>query len=263
MKCQVIVNKEISPGYYKLVLVGGGIAAKAKPGQFVMLQINESCDPLLRRPFALHRWWEAGEIEIIYQVVGKGTSLMSQLCAGEKVDVLGPLGRGFWLPVPFTAPILLAAGSIGMAPLFAFVEDLVSKNIFRPNQIILLIGGKTRHDILALSDFIELGVKIKIATEDGSLGEKGLVTDIMENYLKTSASPVFACGPHGMLQAVASLCQQYKAPCQVSMEALMACGVGACQGCVIKTKDEKEDFTYKRVCREGPVFDAKDIIWET
>ncbi|MBI5788244.1 MAG: dihydroorotate dehydrogenase electron transfer subunit [Candidatus Schekmanbacteria bacterium] len=261
MKCRVITNKQLNPRYYKLTVLAKEIADQAQPGQFVMLQVNSGFDPLLRRPFAIHRWWDGGEIEILYQIAGKGTRLLSQLCAGAVVDILGPLGKGFSLPLTGVRPFLLVAGSIGVAPLLPLAQDLISKQVLTPNQITLLAGGKSQADILAVQEFGDLGVRVKICTEDGSFGQKGLVTDLLAPLLQTAPSPVFACGPTGMLKAVAELCRQYQTPCQVSLEAAMACGVGACQGCVVKTQAEHADFKFQRVCCEGPVFEAEKVIW--
>lgn len=261
MEYTVISNQQISEQYYKLTLAAEQIAAQAKAGQFVMLQVNKGYDPLLRRPFALHRWHSNGEIEILYQVRGKGTTLMTQLCPGEYVDILGPLGNGFWLPEDMPQ-VILVAGAIGVAPLLAWAQELLNKHGVFAKQILVMLGGRTRDDLLAVSDFAALGIDVRVITEDGSLGQAGLVTELLENYLQSFPAPIFACGPSGMLKAVTVLAQQYDVPCQLSLEAFMACGVGACQGCVIKTKDGQGGFAYQRVCKEGPVFEAKDIIWE-
>ncbi len=262
MKCRVISNQQINCCYYKLILAGAETASMAEAGQFVMLRVNNGYDPLLRRPFAIHRYCRlSGQFEIMYQVVGRGTALMSQIPAGGQVDVLGPLGNGFRVPETAEAKFILVGGAIGVAPLLALAEDLIKNRGFDPGQLAVIIGGKSRTDILALSDFAALGIDVQVTTEDGSLGRAGLVTNPLADILQRDINrAVFACGPTGMLKAVAKLSREQSAPCQLSLEALMACGVGACQGCVIKTKDG-DGFAYRRVCHEGPVFDANEIVW--
>ena len=260
MESLVSANQKLSSQYYRLSLRAAAISRRARPGQFVMLQVNRDYDPLLRRPFALHSWDDKGNFQILYRLVGRGTALMTQLQPGDVIDVLGPLGNGFHLREPDRGAIL-AAGAIGVAPLLPWARQLLEQQRIPPAKIKVLIGGRSRSDILCLPEFRALGIQSLPSTEDGSLGRTGLLTAVLEEVLSQNPAPVFACGPAGMLRAVSLLGARYNVSCQISMEALMACGVGACQGCVIKTR-KGGGFAYQRVCKEGPVFESKDILWE-
>jgi dihydroorotate dehydrogenase electron transfer subunit len=238
----------------------------ARPGQFVMVRVFDAIDPLLRRPFGI---FDVGVqpasftggadipfLEILYKVVGKGTELLSTLHSGDHLDLLAPLGTGFIIdPVP-TAPILVGGG-IGLAPLYYLAKQLVSRTDVR-----LFAGGRTKEDILCITEFERLGVETYVATDDGTLGEQGFVTNVLSRALDAGAS-LYACGPMPMLGAVAALAEKADIPCQVSLEAYMACGVGACLGCVIPGKDHSSlTPDYRCVCKEGPVFDYRELSWE-
>lgn len=217
-----------------------------------MIRVAEGIEPLLRRPFSIHRMaaGESGEFEILFRVVGEGTRRLASTHVGERVDVLAPLGRGFRLG---TERPLLVGGGVGVAPLLFLAETLLAGGT-APK---LLLGGRSDRDVLCHDDFSCLAVPYALATEDGSLGEPGLVTLLLERELAGACAGVYACGPLPMLAAVAELCRRESVPCQVSMEAHMACGVGACLGCVVPGVAEP----YLRVCKEGPVFDAGEVDW--
>jgi dihydroorotate dehydrogenase electron transfer subunit len=227
----------------------------AEPGQFVMVKVSDGIDPLLRRPFSIHRvpGAESGEFEILFRAVGSGTRLLARAHLGDRLAVLAPLGRGF--RVSGRRP-LLVGGGIGVAPLLFLAERFLERGA-RPK---LLLGGRRDRDILCHDDFACLAVPFALATEDGSLGEPGLVTRLLEKELARNggADAVFACGPTPMLAAIAGICARAGVPCQLSMEAHMACGVGACLGCVVKGAS----VAYLRVCKEGPVFDAEELSWD-
>lgn len=182
---------------------------------------------------------------------------MSSLHEGDRVEVLGPLGRGFDPGDPETEKILVGGG-IGLVPLFMLAEELV-----RSNKVRLLMGGRTRDDILAVTEFERLGVETYVSTDDGSLGEEGLVTQVLVRKLaKHPRAAVYACGPMPMIEAVRQVCAERGVPLQVSLEALMACGVGACLGCVVKGAGHSEkDPRYLCTCKEGPVFRAEQLDW--
>ncbi len=256
MQANVLDNIELAPHYYRLSLHCPPLAHSVKPGQFVMLKVSQAYDPLLRRPFSIHR--VDGElVQILYQVVGKGTKLMSQLRPGEALDVLGPLGNGFGLQAGIKQAILVGGG-VGVAPLLFWAQELGRQKI----KLLVFVGGKNRVDLLALDDFRQLGARLYLATEDGTAGYSGRVTDIVADYLSsgesTAATAVFACGPKGMLAHIAGLAERYVLPCQLSLDVVMACGVGACMGCVVKSSHAGD---YIRVCKEGPVFEAARIAW--
>jgi len=267
-KTRILANQEIAPGYWRMRIQAPGAVADCKPGQFLMFRVQLSLLPLLRRPFGIFRTgFQPSDVdglppveylEILYKVVGQGTAMMSELHQGDRVEILGPLGRGFSAGATGREKILVGGG-IGLVPLFMLAQDLVEKNRVR-----LLMGGRTRDDIIAITEFERLGVETYTATEDGSLGEQGLVTDVLEAKLKEiGEADVFACGPMPMLQAVQKICARYEAPLQVSLEALMACGVGACLGCVVKGAGHSEQTPrYLCTCKEGPVFRAEQLDWD-
>lgn len=237
--------------FHLLTLLSPAIAAKVKPGQFVMLRVRTQLDPLLRRPFSIF-WQEEETISLLYKVVGKGTHLMSQWQVGQEVSVLGPLGQGFR---PLSgSPQWLVAGGAGIAPLFFLAKQLRQKNI--SFQVLWGLRYRVAQELIA---FLKqhLGNLI-IYTEDGSLGYQGLVTAGVESLSqKEYPKAVYACGPMPMLKALYFWTKKANISLQVSLEAYMGCGVGACLGCVIETK-----AGYKKVCQEGPVFNAEEIQWE-
>lgn len=257
MQADILDNNELAPSYYKLTLQCPVLAHSVNPGQFIMLKVSEAYDPLLRRPFSIHRV-DGEQVQLLYQVVGKGTQLMSQMRPGEVLDVLGPLGNGFTLQ-PGIAQAMLIGGGVGVAPLLFWAQELVRHKL----KLLLFIGGKNKADLLAVEDFRQLGAQLYLATEDGSAGHTGKVTETVKDYLtsgeSTAATAVFACGPKAMLAQVAGLAKPYELPCQLSLDVVMACGVGACMGCVVKAGDSGD---YIRVCKEGPVFEASRILWE-
>ena len=244
--------------------------AAAKSGQFFMVKVAESIDPLLRRPFGI---FDVGTyvppqsganpqpyFEMLYHVVGKATQMLSQMKESYVVDVLGPLGNGFNLGEA-NEEKLIVGGGIGLAPLYMLAKEMVGKKMSAQ----LFAGGRSADDILCIADFKRLGIGCNVATEDGSLGEKGLVTKGLIEYLKNlkGKATIYACGPHGMLKAVAKIAAEYNVNCQVSLENYMACGVGACLGCVAPGHKHSADTPdYRCVCSEGPVFDSKELKWE-
>ncbi len=301
-----------------------------EPGQFVMVKPSGSLDPFLPRAYSILRVQRPGRragggktvVEILYKVIGKGTTALSQLKRGDRVDFLGPLGNSYRVPRNLTTA-LLVAGGIGVPPVVALAEHLASSgfmvqgsgkrsegrrsvlnphsSVLSPRRMVAFVGGKTRHDIFCVADLRKAGATVHVATEDGSLGHQGLVTDLLESFLRSSdngertsasgsaeltveasvePSSVFACGPHPMLYAVARIAERFEIACQVSLEAEMGCGFGACMGCVIPVhgsgfrvqgsgkpptmNDElstMNDRSYKLCCKDGPVFDAQEIAW--
>lgn len=268
-KAMVISNVEISPGYYRMRMAAPHEAANALPGQFLMVKVQDTIDPLLRRPFGIFdvgtfapEYDDAATqtyLEILYRVVGKGTRILATLHHGDRLDILGPLGKGF-VPAAPAGEHVLVGGGVGLAPLYYLARELV-----KTSRVHLFAGGRNREDILCITEFERLGVETYVATDDGTLGERGLVTEVMERYLATTpaARAIFACGPLPMLKAVAQMAERMEVPCQVSLEAYMACGVGACLGCVIKGRDHSEEAPdYRCVCKNGPVFDSRELLWD-
>jgi dihydroorotate dehydrogenase electron transfer subunit len=182
--------------------------------------------------------------------------------AGEELEILGPLGNDFSVPDELERAILVAGG-IGVPPIAALASQIRNSKFEIRNSEVFL-GGKTHEDILCVKDFEEAGATVHITTEDGSLGARGLITDLLRPFLLTyhgSRITIYTCGPPGMLAAVARLAAEQAIPCQASVEANMACGFGACMGCAVEVKAEGPGRSYKLVCGDGPVFDAREIVW--
>ncbi len=243
-------NIHIKGRFYRLIFQCEELASQAKPGHFLHIKVNDSIQPLLRRPFCVNRVRKS-HVEILFEVVGEGTEILSRTKAGETLSAYGPLGNGFSENIS-GKKALLVAGGIGVAPLLFLGESLLAKQF----QVEVLLGFQTHQDVIAEADFAQLGVKPEITTDDGSYGRKGLVTDLLKNKLDKNAH-VFACGPVPMLKSVSEHCIADDVPCEVSIHNYMACGLGVCLGCVFPTKNG-----YKKVCEDGPVFNAIDLIFE-
>src|SRR3989338_125845 len=279
IKAKLIFNEEIAPrttrvrgvpGYFRMGLEAPSLARLAKPGQFVQVRCGETTDPLLRRPLGIHRVKGEGSrgkgIEILYEVVGRGTGFLSRKKEVEFLDVLGPLGNGFNLPSftlhpsPFT---LLIAGGIGVAPLVFLAEVLAERKI----KSVVLLGAKTKKKILCEKDFNRAGAEVHITTDDGTCGCKGLVPKLFEDILRTtnheSLTTIYACGPEPMLKCIAGISERYSVHCQALLEEKMACGFGACLGCTVKVRQagREQGFINKLTCKDGPVFDTRELIW--
>jgi len=268
-KAMILDNAEVSPGYWRMRMTAPPEMLQAQSGQFVMVRVNPSIDPLIRRPFGvfdvgMYQPAYTGAVaqpylEILYRVVGKGTGMLSDLHETDLLDVLGPLGSGFEHG-PAGEEKLIVGGGVGLAPLYLLAKELVKDSPVR-----LFAGGRTKDDVLCITEFERLGVECYTATEDGSLGECGLVTTVLECRLDATSNKgqIFACGPHGMLKAVAAIGAKRQVPVQVSLEGYMACGMGACLGCVCQGADHSaETPDYRCVCTEGPVFEAVELKWE-
>ena len=251
----VLRNEAQDGGYFLLEMKAPGVASKTEPGQFLHLRIPERKDMPLRRPFSIFKADEEN-VSLLYKVIGQGTDCMSRLRIGEEVNVLGPLGRGY--PDPDAAKIpVLVAGAYGMAALYLVAERSDNKGLF-------LAGGRTADDLLCASVFEELGWQVRLATEDGSLGTKGLVTTILDEWLANEEGipEFFACGPMGMLKAIGDRAIQGDWTSWLSLDHHMACGVGACLTCVHPIKCADGEVEKVCVCKEGPVFEGREIVWE-
>lgn len=244
------------------------IAQQAYPGQFADIRLSDNFEPLLRRPFSIHKVMGKGRrpwaIEILYEVVGKGSAVLSRKKAGEYLDVIGPLGNGFDCNSQFAKSHLaiLVAGGMGVAPLVFLAEKLTERKTRKQTKrkTIVLIGAKTKKMLICEKEFKNLGCEVKISTDDGSSGFKGTVTELLKYQQSTVNSElltIYACGPRPMLKEISRISAAYNIPAEISLEEHMACGIGACLGCVVNTKSG-----FKRVCKEGPVFDADEIIWQ-
>ena len=257
---QVLANLPAGDGYYRIRLSCHRHYERAHPGQFVMVRFPEQVDPLLPRPFSIHRLIkQAGAnigLELLYQVVGKGTRELALRQPGDELSLTGPLGRGFAVPAN-AAHIKIAAGGIGVAPRI-FLLDYLNEQMHDPADVEVFLGGRSNRDLLCLDDFSSFGVPVHLTTDDGSSGDQCLVTDPLEIAVaKNRPDIIFACGPMGMLACVAGIAARHGVVCQVSIEAMMACGVGACLGCAVAGR--KSPDKYLHACLNGPVFDTRDL----
>ena len=267
IKAKILESKKITPHHCRVRIESGYLAKAIRPGQFIEVRCSGGTDPLLRRPLSVHRI-SKNWIEVLFEIVGKGTELLSMKVPGETLDVIGPLGNGFILPHD-PCPSIIIAGGVGVAPLLALAEELGSrvKSQGSSEKIkpLVLIGAKTKSHILCEKEFKKLGCKVSTSTEDGSKGYKGFITDLLTKEISAKRYPlnaiIYACGPIGMLKAVSAIAKQHSVPCQVSLEEHMACGVGVCLGCPVKVRKDLVDHEYKMVCKDGPVFGSEQIIW--
>jgi dihydroorotate dehydrogenase electron transfer subunit len=276
---QVVENRPLAGSHFLLSLYSPKQARAARPGQFAMIRLPGRSDVILRRPMSIYdvrsRDLKGGYglerhgqrpavLQVLYKVVGRGTRLMAELTPGDRLAVLAPLGHGFF-PEEYLAQardaseVLLVAGGIGIAALLMPARDLARQKI--PQR--LFFGGRSRHDLVGLSDFKPLVEAITLATEDGSRGYRGYVTAPLAQYLEQRCEQRFlilACGPMAMLQVTAGLAERYNHPCLVSMENRMGCALGVCLGCSIRVRGEGH-AAYERVCTEGPVFWSDHVVW--
>ncbi|HEX3047130.1 MAG TPA: dihydroorotate dehydrogenase electron transfer subunit [Bacillota bacterium] len=250
-------NMNLAPGYYRLSFLAPEVTASAKPGQFIQIRlaVPGSNDPLLPRPISIYQIQKsAGIIAVIYKTVGRGTSLLSGFKTGELIGILGPVGNGFSVPEN-VRNVALIAGGVGMPPLFCLAESLLQKR--EDCNISLFYGGRSIRDLLELDSWGQKGVRLFTTTEDGSHGEKGFITPVfLKEHQKQNFDYVAACGPQPMLKAIQDIALTEKIDGELSLEARMACGVGACLGCTCQTHTG-----YKRVCVDGPVFPIREVAW--
>lgn len=248
----VLRNEYVGPRLYKLALKAPRMARAIRPGQFVHMQLPGFGAHILRRPFSVYRVFpEQDTIEIIYQVVGEGTDYMTSLEPGAQCSLIGAMGQG-WQAVEGT--LLLVGGGVGAAPLFLFAEQLAAEG--HPFEVVL--GAQTESMLVTCADYAQLlGRDPILATDDGTVGFAGFCTEPVREALASGAyAGVFCCGPEPLMRAVAGIAEEAGVACWVSMEKRMACGVGACLSCVVETTAGK-----KRSCVDGPVFNAKDVVW--
>lgn len=252
---QIVSNERDTDLYFRLVVRAPQIAPQVQPGQFAHVRIPPLKDALLRRPFSIFQV-SGDTFSILYKAVGKGTEVLSRMRPGEELSALGPLGHGFTVPAPGAETPLLVAGGYGMAAMYLLAQR-------SPQKGIVFVGGRRRVDILCEKEFAALGWQVRVTTEDGSHGEKGLVTQPLLAELQhgASACKLFACGPTPMLKAVGRIATEFNVPAELSMDEHMCCGVGVCLTCVIPVK-AGDGWEYQRTCTEGPVFDARQVVWE-
>jgi len=255
-KATVTRVEQFSAKNYRLTLDSPQIAGSAKPGQFVMIRAGFGKDPLLRRPFSIHQVVGEKQIQVYFKVVGRGTDILAHARPGEILSVFGPLGRGYRLAA--ASPAVIVGGGLGIAPLLFLVKEIchLKKDC---SQNLIILGAREKIEIEPLlDDFRQFGFKILTATDDGSFGHHGVVTEVMASMQLPAGCTVYSCGPEPMMAGVSALCKARNIPCQVSVESVMACGMGACLGCSRPAKDG----AYTHVCLNGPVYNAEDLLWK-
>lgn len=252
-RVRVLSNDRVAEGVGLIVLEAPRCAQAVQPGQFVHLRVATGADIILRRPFSVHRATDE-RIEILYQVLGAGTLRLAEKPAGDtSMDLVGPLGNGWRIPEA-AAHALLVAGGLGAAPLGMLAEKLAQRGV----AVTVAQGAPTASRLVARELFERVARRVEVATDDGSAGERGFVTGPVERLLASGTfDVVYTCGPEIMERRVAGLAVGAGVACQVSLERLMACGIGACLSCVVSTRDG-----LRRACVDGPVFDAEEVVWD-
>jgi len=285
IRSSIVSNEQLTEDCWRVTLEAPQIASEIRPGQFVHVKIGEN-DPLLRRPFSVFRCVKLGRgvlgIEVVYKITGRGTKFMANLSQGDKLDVIGPLGHGFeWFEDKKTHVLL--AGGIGSAGLFMLGEEISKEVQGHDLKLYTLLGADTKKSLALEREFTKLNGTVLVSTDDGTYGYHGLVTEMLKDAIDSGKilhdCVVYACGPEPMLRALASICKQYCIPAQVSMERHMMCGIGACLVCVCKVDKSgvlkyrnvksshiqfspEGEFGYALVCKDGPVFNIDEVMFD-
>lgn len=271
---EVVENERMARDTYRLRLFCPELARRITPGQFIMLRIADTNDPLIGRPLALYDTALSGAgqpeaIDVVYLVKGRFTTRLRTCGPGAQLDIWGPLGNGFE-PIK-TDHLIMVAGGIGQTPFVALAQEYLGRRRYGnpprspsiASRITLCYGARSADLLAGVDDFRRLGVSIQLATDDGSAGHRGFVTEALEKLLvePDAGRRIVCCGPERMMAAVSRIAARTCTPCQVSLETPMACGIGICFTCVAKVRDESGNWDFKRTCVEGPVFDAELIEW--
>ena len=265
---EILEHVQVADGTRRLRVRSEAIARAARPGQFAMVEVAQGNDPLLRRPLSFHRVHAGtGEMEFLYRVVGRGTNLLSRLTPPHPLNILGPLGNGFALPRDGERDILLLAGGIGVAPLFELMARIAERSGPDENpRITLIYGARTAGELLPPEPFEPFGVVPLYSTDDGTAGFCGFVTQLLERVTGergTLPDRLYACGPLPMQYHAARWAVENGVNAELSLESLMACGLGACLGCALPAPnpDDPSADRYVHVCKDGPVFPPGAIEW--
>lgn len=275
-------NVRLARDTYRVRFACPELARRVVPGQFLMLRLHGENDPLLGRPLALYDTvvnpsGDAIGVDVVYLVLGKMTSRLSRLTAGAKLDVWGPLGNGF--PAEPCDHLIMVAGGIGQTPFMALAREARGLRSYGDprraggyaRKVTLCYGARTAEYLAGVDDFRALTQDVRVSTDDGTAGHRGFVTDTLGQVLdgcdpsqaKLLQRRIVCCGPEKMMEAVARIAAQREVPCRVSLETPMACGIGICFSCVTKVRDDNgpNGWDYRRTCVEGPIFDAKEIVF--
>ena len=253
---EIISNFSINQQFHLLAVRPLSEIIPPEPGQFYMLQAGDNYDPLIKRPLSIFNYYEM-RLEFLFRIRGRGTAYLAKTQAGEVIDIIGPFGNGY--PPP-NGEFIAIVGGIGIASLMPLLK-MFSK------MALLFYGARNSNELLMLDEASAHVIRSFISTDDGSVGEKGLITSLFSDFIKSNNScrnlPVYSCGSMPMLKAISAITKNFNMQCYASIEEHMACGVGACLGCVVRIKSNEENgFSYKTVCKDGPVFELKGLIWE-
>jgi dihydroorotate dehydrogenase electron transfer subunit len=266
VRATVLANTHLSDDYHVIALEAPQLAAAAQPGQFVMVKTSSGIDPLLRRPFSFFEILKDDEgqplgFSLLSKRVGTGTALLYEARPGDRLGCLGPLGRSFPVVAPPTEAWFVAGG-VGLAPFAALSDTLREAGV----KITLFYGARRAADLHCTEVFARPGISLVLATEDGSLGHRGFVTEAVGQALAARAPDVplqvYACGPTAMMHATHRLAVTQRWPCDVSLEQVMGCGLGGCYSCVVRVREGEGPPHFVRSCLRGPVFDSRSIVWE-
>ncbi len=243
--------------YFLLSIDAPEAGREALPGQFVMVKVAAGPTPLLRRPLSIHDAGARG-IELFFKVAGLGTEILSRKKPGDRLDLIGPLGKGFTVANGMKGKrAFCVGGGRGIAPIYFLARELGARGV----QTTVFYGGRRLADIPLRDKFEKAGIELLCSTDDGSYGFHGLVTELVGRELaKTKHNTIYACGPDAMMETLASLAAKHGVPAEFSLESVMGCGIGACWGCVHRIKNESGDGWIK-ICEEGPVFPGERILW--
>ena len=258
----VVSNTCVAQNTFRLCLSALRIVPLVRPGQFVMLRLPNRSDPLLGRPLAVYQTTSEGLLEVVYLVVGKMTARLAELKADDPLEIWGPLGNGFQTTEETTKydRMVMIAGGIGQTPFLMLAEQWIEQ--LGGESVTLLFGARTKDRICCMDDFRQAGVKVSIATDDGSEGYHGPVAQLLPMAVsETHHTKVLCCGPLPMLRSAFAECQKLGLPCDVSLESPMACGLGICFSCVVEYQRGDAAYEYVRTCFKGPVFDAYRLKW--
>lgn len=257
IKAKLIAKEELIPGIFKFSVQADEIVKEAKPGNFIEIRVNDDIEPFLRRPISIYNMdRENGVLEFIFQEKGKGTKILSNRVVSDLIDIIGPLGYGTFKYSNYEN-IAIIGGGIGVFPLYELAKNAKKDN----KNVTTYLGFRNKDFVVLENEFRKVSNNLTITTDDGSYANKGFAIDFLKNDVENGkVDCIFACGPLPMLKAVRQLAIDKNIPCQISLEEKMACGLGVCLGCAVKTSaSSSENPEYWHVCKAGPVFQAKDV----